>query len=312
MNENVPTLNLDYREKDLLAQSAVNYGLSSNIFLAIIKTIIGIFGHSPALLADGINSTSDVAYYIAVKIFMKVAEKPADKEHPFGHRQMESIAALVIGAFILTTAVAIFWNAINDVYDILSNNVQPTQTSYWALVIALFTVGLKIFLTIYTKNIGKKIHNPTVTALACDHINDIYASSAASIGIFAGLQLHLYWIDPLAGAVVAFFILRTGIEIIKDASSGLMDVAPDPEFHDQIQELANSIPEIKELGDCQSHRFGAYFVLNMVIGIPGNLTVTQGDQIADQFESLLFSSFANLIKVNIHYHPYEKCSFNDQ
>ena len=98
---------------------AVNLGLAVNALLAILKTAIGIMGHSPALLADGINSTSDVAYYVVVRVFMEMARKPADREHPFGHSQLESIAALMVGAFVITTAVAIFWDAINRVYDLL-------------------------------------------------------------------------------------------------------------------------------------------------------------------------------------------------
>jgi cation diffusion facilitator family transporter len=89
---------------------AVVIGLLANIFLAGLKTSIGILGHSPALLADGINSTSDVAYYIVVSIFVRLAGKPADEEHPYGHNQLESIGALVVGSFVITTAVAIFWN----------------------------------------------------------------------------------------------------------------------------------------------------------------------------------------------------------
>jgi divalent metal cation (Fe/Co/Zn/Cd) transporter len=89
-------------DRDKLTNLSVNLGLLSNIVLSILKTGIGIIGHSPALLADGINSSSDVVYYIAVKIFMRQASKPADKEHPYGHRQLESISAIVVGAFILT------------------------------------------------------------------------------------------------------------------------------------------------------------------------------------------------------------------
>src|SRR5450830_549023 len=87
----------------------INVGLAANAALALLKTSIGILGHSDALLADGINSTSDVVYYIVVKIFMRLADKPADAEHPYGHRQLESVAALVVGAFVITTGIAIFW-----------------------------------------------------------------------------------------------------------------------------------------------------------------------------------------------------------
>ena len=95
---------------------AVNLGLIANTILAILKTGVGITGHSPALLADGINSTSDVAYGIVVRIFMRLSGKPADEEHPYGHDRLESIAAVVVGAFVITTAISIFWASINKVY----------------------------------------------------------------------------------------------------------------------------------------------------------------------------------------------------
>jgi cation diffusion facilitator family transporter len=115
----------------MLTSLTVNLGLFSNILLSALKTSIGIIGHSPALLADGINSTSDVVYYIAVKIFMKQANKPADKEHPYGHRQLESISAIVVGAFILTTGIAIFWESISKVYDLLTHTETGRYASIW-------------------------------------------------------------------------------------------------------------------------------------------------------------------------------------
>ena len=94
-------------EREILGRRAVIVGLLSNLILAIIKSIVGVIGNSPALLADGINSTSDVAYYVAVSVFMRRARKPADEEHPYGHDQLESIGALVVGSFVITTAIAI-------------------------------------------------------------------------------------------------------------------------------------------------------------------------------------------------------------
>ena len=133
-------------ERDRLTLLAVNLGLCSNIILALFKTLIGIIGHSPAVLADGVNSSSDVVYYIAVRIFMSQAQKPADKEHPYGHRQLESISAIVVGAFILTTGIAIFWESINKVYELLTRSEIGRSASVWALVIAVGTFALKLFL----------------------------------------------------------------------------------------------------------------------------------------------------------------------
>jgi len=165
---------------------AVNVGLIANMFLAALKTTIGIMGHSPALLADGINSTSDVAYGLVVAIFMRLSRKPADREHPFGHSQFESIAALVVGAFVMTTAVGIFWDAVNTIFDELSGQVVSSKASPITLWVALFTVGLKIGLFYYTRLIGKKQNSIAVTALAYDHRNDIFAASAALVGIALG------------------------------------------------------------------------------------------------------------------------------
>src|SRR5512137_887999 len=110
----------DIQKNEQRSMRAVHSGLAANVLLAVLKTGAGIFGHSPALLADGINSTSDVAYYLVITVFMRLARKPADEEHPYGHSQMDTIAALVVGAFVITTAIAIFWDAMNDVYDLAS------------------------------------------------------------------------------------------------------------------------------------------------------------------------------------------------
>ena len=100
---------------------AVQIGLAANILLAVLKATFGVIGNSPALLADGINSTSDVAYGIVVSIFVRLSGKPADQEHPYGHDQLESVAAVVVGAFVITTAIAIFWNSVDSVWELLTS-----------------------------------------------------------------------------------------------------------------------------------------------------------------------------------------------
>ena len=164
--------------------TAVLVGLFANILLATIKTSVGVLGHSPALLADGINSTSDVAYYIVVGIFVRLANKPADDAHPYGHKQLESIGALLVGSFVITTAVAIFWNSVDTIYDLFSGVGSFSGGTETALFVALGTVFLKIALTIYTQSAGRATDNPSITALAYDHRNDIFSALAAVIGIF--------------------------------------------------------------------------------------------------------------------------------
>jgi len=290
----------EYRQRQSVL--AVNLGLGANIFLAVLKTTIGVVGHSPALLADGINSTSDVAYYVVVRVFMRLAHAPADDEHPYGHRQLESIAALVVGAFVLTTAVAIFWDAVNKVYDLVYGQGDFSGASVGALVAALLTVIIKIGLTIVTRRIGLQTKNLAVSALAYDHRNDIFAASAASVGIFVG-RMGYPWVDPLAGALVALVILRTGIEILRESSEDLMDTVPNRELAGQVTKLLAAVPGMKQVEEIQSHRFGPYLVVNLVIGIDGSLTVVEGDAIATQVEQTLYDNIDLLRRVHVHYHP---------
>lgn len=289
-------------QRKRLSYLAVNLGLVANIFLAVVKTTIGILGHSPALLADGINSTSDVAYYLVVAIFMRLAGKPPDETHPYGHNQLESIASLVVGAFVVTTAVAIFWDAINNVFELFAGTTTSQGAELIALWIALFTVVLKIFLTVYTSRIATTTKNPAVLALAYDHRNDIFSAAGAAIGIYLG-RAGYPWVDPAVGAVVALLVLRTGIEIIRQSSSDLMDAVPSRSLAWQIDSLLKEIPDVGRLEEVHAHRFGPYLVVNLTIGVDGNLSVHEGDRIATEVERKVINSIDLIRQVYVHYHP---------
>lgn len=293
-------MNPKHRERK--SALAVNVGLSANLFLAALKTSIGVLGNSPALLADGINSTSDVAYYLVVSVFMRLARKPADTEHPYGHRQLESIAALIVGSFVITTAIAIFWNAVNSVYNLLMGQGDYVRAASITMWVALLTIALKLGLTVWTRGIGQQAKNPAVLALAYDHRNDVYSATAAAVGIFLG-RMGYSWVDPLAAALVALVILRTGIEILRESTSDLMDTVPGETLSQQITELLSSVPDVKQIDEIHAHRFGPYLVINVTIGVDGSLSVKAGDDIACQVEQTLYQNVDFVRRVYVHYHP---------
>lgn len=291
-------------ERDRKSLWAINLGLGFNILLSIVKTTFGILAHSPALLAEGINSTSDVAYYLVASVFMRLANKPADDEHPYGHRQLESIASLVVGAFVIVTGVTVFWDAVDKMWDLIDGEATTLGSHPFALWVALGTVAIKIALFFYVRKLGKETHNPIVDALAYDHRNDIFSASAASVGIFLG-RIGLLWGDPLAGALVALLILRTGVFILRESSVELMDAVPSRALAEQISTLIKNVRGVQQLEEMQAHRFGPHLVVNLTIGINGALTVRQGDRIATRVESLLYESLPNVRHVHVHYHPAE-------
>ncbi|KKP37346.1 MAG: hypothetical protein UR27_C0007G0095 [Candidatus Peregrinibacteria bacterium GW2011_GWA2_33_10] len=284
---------------------AINLGLACNTLLAFFKTFVGIIGHSQALLADGINSTSDVVYYIIAKIYTNLADQPADKEHPYGHQQLEHISSLIIGAFILTTAVAIFWNSINTVFDLLRTTNISESASYLALTTALITIILKIILNIISLKIAKTTNNPTVYAIAYDHRNDIFSASAASIGIFFSILGYL-WVDPLAGALVALIIFKTGIKILQDSANELMTGTPGKKTQSIIKKVVLKTKGVKAIEELLIHKYGPYMVINLTINIDGTLTVTQGNKISNTVEKSLYKNFNFIRKVHVHFHPPKK------
>ena len=293
---------IDSKIRKQKSYRAVNLGLAANISLAAAKTGVGILGHSPALLADGINSTSDVAYYLVVAVFMRLAGKPPDDSHPYGHNQLESIASLVVGAFVVATGIAIFWEAINNVFDLFSGRSAFAGAEPIALLIALLTVVVKIILTYLTHRMAAQTNNPAVFALAHDHRNDVFSAFGAMIGIFLGRR-GLPWVDPLVGALVALLVLRTGVQIIRQSSDELMDTVPSRALAKQVIRLVADIPQVRRIEELHAHRFGPYLVVNITIGVDGALTVTQGDKIACQVEDLVYNSIDLVRRVYVHFHP---------
>ncbi len=289
-------------QRDQKSIHAINLGLGFNILLAIVKTVFGILGNSPALLAEGINSTSDVMYYIAASIFVRMANKPADRDHPYGHRQFESIASVLIGSFIAVTAVAVFWDSVDKIWDLVYRHNGSLGSHPFALWVALGTVVIKIFLTVYIRALGRETRNPVVEALAYDHRNDFFSASAASLGIFLG-QHGYPWVDPLAGALVALLILRTGIFILRESSNDLMGVVPHRDLSEHVVNLLKDAQGVLQVEELQAHRFGPHIVINLTIGIDGSLTVREGDAIASLVEEKLTRSILNVRRVHVHYHP---------
>lgn len=170
------------------------------------------------------------------------------------------------------------------------------------LWVASFTIVLKIAIVILTNWIGQETKNAAVIALAYDHRNDIFAAIAAAIGIALG-RIGYLWVDPLAGALVALFILRTGIEILRESSDDLMDTVPGKTLSERIIRLVQPIPGVQQIEEIHAHRFGPYLVINMTIGVDGRIQVREGDKIACKIEQTLYQDVKLLRRVFVHYHP---------
>jgi cation diffusion facilitator family transporter len=233
---------------------------------------------------------------------MKRAGKPPDHEHPYGHRQLESIGALIVGSFVITAAIAIFWNSLNSIYDLWIGESAFTGAKLSALWVAIATVIIKIGLSFFTGRIGSRTGNAAVMALAYDHRNDLFSAVAATIGILVS-RMGTLWVDPLAGTIVSLFVLRTGITIVSESSRDLMDTVPGKTLADRITTLVRAVPGVEQVEEIHAHRFGPYLVINVTIGVDGNISVSKGDFIACEVEQALYKDINLLHRVYVHYHP---------
>lgn len=208
----------------------------------------------------------------------------------------------MVGAFVITTAISIFWASINSVYELVKGTSSFTGASQLALWIALITVLLKGWLTWWTYRIGKETNNNVLKALAADHRNDIFSAVAATIGIFFG-QLGYLWVDPMAGGLVSIIILLTGVEIIRESAADLMNTLPGKQLTEEIRNTLGEIKEVLDVEEIHGHRFGPYMVVNITVGVAPTLTVAEGDAIATLVEEKLVSEIEYMRRVFVHYHP---------
>jgi len=284
------------------SQIAVGVGLAANIALAVAKLAAGLAGRSSALLSDAINSTSDIVYYLVVAALVRTAAKPADQEHPYGHTQMESIASLVVGAFVLATAVAILWDNAVNVFQMATGKTAPHEIGVVALWVALATVAIKTGLSWWTRGRGRRQNNSVLAALGDDHANDVAASAAVAVGILLARRGYA-WVDPLAGAIVGLVIFRTGLRILRNSTTELMDAVPSQGLAREIRANLADIAAIRQIEEIHAHRFGPFLVVNLTIGLDGSLSIREGDEICTQIEERLYETMPEIRMVYVHYHP---------
>ncbi|HKL13446.1 MAG TPA: cation diffusion facilitator family transporter [Halanaerobiales bacterium] len=268
-----------------------------NIFLALLKIIIGTLVASSALIADGFHSVSDVASTLAVLIAIYVSSKPPDEEHQYGHGQAESIAAKILGILLLLTGLVLGYNIIKQIIN--QNFGIPGIYGLWA---AIASIIIKEIMFRYTYKVGQKTNNQALIADAWHHRSDAISSVAAAIGIL-GANMGLPILDPIAGIIVAILIIRVGWNIIVDAVNALMVKAPPKEDSEEIRETVNKIAGVKDIKELRAHYSGVDLYVDLRIVVDGNLTVKEGHDISVDVRNRLLKECEQVKEVIVHIHP---------
>ncbi len=225
-------------------------GIACNLILCAMKFVIGTLSGSIAIQADAVNNLSDVGSSAVMLIGSKMAGKPADREHPYGHARMEYIAALIIAFFILIVG---FELGRESVMKIIAP--EPVEFSMAMIAVLVGSILVKLWMSRFTANIGRRINSSTMSAATSDSIADVISTGAillsSVIGYFKGVN-----IDGYIGVVVAGFVLYSGVSILRDTISPLMGEAPDPKVVAELTDRILSYDGIIGIHDILVHSYG--------------------------------------------------------
>ena len=241
----------DPKVRDSYGRLASVVGIISNLLLSGLKITLGLIFHSIAILADGINNIADTSSSIILLIGFKLAAKPADEDHPYGHARIEYITGLLISFLIIILGLQLLMTSIKK---IISPN--PIEFSYITVAALLIAIGIKIWQSLFYLKIGKTINSVPIKANCTDSRNDVIATTAVLSSILiskiSGLQL-----DGYMGGLVALFIIYSGIQLIAETSTPLLGGIPDPELVAEIQKRILSYKGVVGIHDLVVHSYGA-------------------------------------------------------
>ncbi|MFS0915795.1 cation diffusion facilitator family transporter [Brevibacillus sp. 179-C 1.1 NHS] len=268
------------------------------IFCSVLKIGVAYVTASEALMADGLNNSTDVVASIAVLIGLRIARKPPDKDHPYGHFRAETISALVASFIMLFVGVQVVTNAVPSLFD--PHHAAPDLLAGWT---ALATAVIMLFVYRYNKNLAIKTNSQALLAAAADNRSDAFVSIGTFIGV-AGAQFQLHWLDPLAAFVVGLIILKTAWDIFREATHRLTDGFDQTKLED-LRTTISSISGVKDISDIKARYHGSSVLVDVVIHVDPGLNVVESHTITEKIEEQM-RKIHRINTVHIHIEPCRK------
>jgi len=279
-------------------------GTAVNALLIVVKFVAGFAGRSSAMVADAVHSLSDFITDAIVLVFVKIAGKPGDKTHEYGHGKYETMATVVIGLILMVAGVGLMVNGVVSVVKCLDGGRLP-RPGFIALAVALVSIVSKEWLFRYTVKAGRKTESQAVVANAWHHRSDAFSSVGTLAGIAGAMFLGEKWriLDPLAAVIVSLFIIKSGYDIMRPMVGELLEHSLPEAQKDDIVNIVRSIPEIKNVHNLRTRHIGNNIAVDFHIKMDGNLSLTRAHALATRAEKAIKSKYGQASIVNIHMEP---------
>jgi cation diffusion facilitator family transporter len=274
-------------------------GIFGNLSLAAMKFVAGVYSGSMALVADALDSFSDVLSSLITWIGIKISYKPADESHPYGHYDAEAIAGLIVSLMLALLAYEFAKHAVVRLFH------APEQVK----LVALLAVGVnlmgKAFLAGYTKKVAEKINSPALAASAANFRVDIYTSLAILAGIGAS-RLGLYALDPLVALGITLLIFKVAVDISWRNIQRLMGTVPSPEMVEEIKRLTREVEGVIDVHRVRVHAMGAYNKVDLHVCVDENIPLKKAHEIAHEVQVKITENMPEVASALVHVEPFDE------
>ena len=260
-------------------------GIICNLFLCIIKITVGLISGSISIMADGFNNLSDMGSSLVTIIGFKLAGKPADRDHPFGHGRMEYMSAFIVSVLILIVGVDLMESSLRS----LIGNANPPTYNIWAISVLIISVLVKLWMFVFNRKLGNKISSDVLKTTAKDSLNDTLATTAILISVGVSLIFTLpFNLDALMGVLVSLFILWSGISSAKDTLDEILGKPPERELIENLESTIMSFKEFVGIHDLIVHNYGPGRQFASVhVEVPQDIDVVKCHEQVDLCEKLV-------------------------
>src|SRR5512140_2275166 len=278
---------------------AAGIGMAVNVLLAIIKIVTGIVGNSYALIADGIESTTDIISSLVVWTGLKISSLPADQDHPYGHGKAESIAGMVVALALLAAAIFI---GVQSVREIITPHHAP---AWFTLLVLALVIGTEETLYRLVFKVGDELTSTAVKGDAWHHRSDAITSAAAFIGISIALigGKGYECADDWAALLACLIILFNSYRIFRAALDEIMDAAAPDTLQKEVREIASAAPDVVRIEKCLVRKSGLGLFVEIHVEVDGALTVARGHEIGHDVGARLKASPLRIQHVLVHVEP---------
>jgi cation diffusion facilitator family transporter len=290
--------------RESIAKKVAWISVWSNIALTLGKVILGSYGHSDAVFADGIHSAADVFASVIVVLVIKLANKPADQDHPYGHGKAEVIVSGIVGLLLLLVSLYVVYEAVMGIFHPLES---PAFLAMW---VALFSFVAKKLLYDYSLKVAKNYNSKAIEAIAFDHKADIVASIAAAFGVvlsIIGNKFHIVFLlygDKLASIFVAYLIFNIARELLSSSFKILMESNVDNVMLEEFSSTISSFPDVRRIDRIRAREHGNYILVDIRISIDYFKTIKEGHDLGRDIKEALIKENDHIQEVLIHLNPY--------